>query len=170
MNSKLEGIEESRIKVSVVIPVYNTADFVSECLDSVLHQSLKEIEIIVVDDCSTDNSLDLLKMYEAQDSRVSIVQHATNKGLPETRNSGVQRARGEFVIHVDSDDFWRDQTMLEQLYELAEVRQSDVIKFTGHDYTDGQLGSSLSHVVPVQNTVLEDEKSLWNFRSTFLYL
>jgi glycosyltransferase involved in cell wall biosynthesis len=169
MNSKLEEIEESRIKVSVVIPVYNTADFVSECLDSVLHQSLKEIEIIVVDDCSTDNSLDLLKIYEAQDSRLSIVQHATNKGLPETRNSGVQRARGEFVIHVDSDDFWRDQTMLEQLYELAEVRQSDVIKFTGHNYIDGQLGSSLSHVVPVQNTVLEDEKSLWNFRSTFLY-
>ncbi len=161
--------ESNLPKVSVVIPVYNTAEFLPECLGSVLNQTLVDIEIIIVDDCSSDNSRDVMSEYRRKDRRIKTFAHETNQGLPVTRNTGMEKARGEYLVHLDSDDFWVEERMLEQLYTLARLRDSEIIKFGGRTYENGAYGEHLARIKPVYSTSFLDEPSLWHFSSTFLY-
>ena len=156
-------------KVSVVIPVYNTATFLSQCLDSVLNQTLADIEIIIVDDHSSDDSRDVIDEYRLKDRRVKAFTHEINQGLPATRNTGMEKARGEYLIHLDSDDFWAEERMLEQLYTLARLRDSDIIRFGGRTFENGCYGKHLIERKSVYSTSLLDEPSFWRFNSTFLY-
>ena len=92
-------------KVSVIIPVYNVEQYLRECLNSVIKQTLKEIEIICVDDGSTDNSLDILKEYAEKDHRITIItQKNLHAGV--ARNAGLSIAKGEYLSFLDSDDFF----------------------------------------------------------------
>lgn len=113
-------------KVSVVIPVYNVENYLRECLDSVVGQTLKEIEIICVNDCSTDGSYNILQEYHKKDSRVVLVQHPKNKGPSTTRNSGANYATGEFLYFLDSDDVL-DLTALEKLWKKATAEELDCL-------------------------------------------
>ena len=90
-------------KISVVIPVYNVADYLSRCLESLRRQTLLDIEIICVNDGSTDNSLSLLNKYASLDKRIKIIQQE-NKGLSCARNIGLDYSTGEYILFVDSDD------------------------------------------------------------------
>lgn len=90
--------------VSVIIPVYNVEDYLAECLDSVINQTYKELEILCINDCSQDNSMLILKEYEQKDSRIKIFQNEKNSGPAYTRNEGLRKAVGEYVLFVDSDD------------------------------------------------------------------
>ena len=110
-------VEEKEIKVSVIIPIYNACRYIRPALDSVISQTLQEIEIICVDDGSTDTSLDMLKIYQKQDSRIRIITK-TNGGPALARNNGLARARGEYVAFLDADDFC-EIDMLEKLYNRA---------------------------------------------------
>ena len=92
---------ENSPKVSVVIPIYNAAEFLEECLDSVLQQSLTDIEVICVDDGSPDNSLEILKKYEKQDARLRIISQP-NQGAGAARNNGMANAKGEYLCFLDS--------------------------------------------------------------------
>lgn len=114
------------IKVSVIIPVYNAEKYLRQCLDSVINQTLKEIEIICVDDGSTDNSLEILKEYEEKDERVQIIQQK-NQFAGVARNNGLKVAAGDWVTFIDSDDFC-ELTALENLYKIAEENELDFIK------------------------------------------
>ncbi|WP_428074354.1 glycosyltransferase [Candidatus Avelusimicrobium aviculae] len=105
-------------KVSVIIPVYNVAEYLRECLDSVINQTLKEIEIICVDDGSTDNSLEILKEYAAKDKRITVISRE-NKGVGFSRNEGIQNAKGEFIAFMDPDDFYPDLSVLATMYDAA---------------------------------------------------
>lgn len=111
--------------VSVLIPVYNVEEYLERCLDSVLNQSLTRIEVICVNDGSTDKSLEILKKYQENDSRVIIVSKE-NGGLPSARNAGIERARGEYIGFVDSDDYVQPD-MFEKLYNTAKREKSDVV-------------------------------------------
>lgn len=113
------------ILVSVLVPVYNTSEYLRKCLDSLVNQTLKEIEIICVNDGSTDNSLEILEEYKAKDSRVVIV-NKKNGGLPSARNAGIDNAKGEYLGFVDSDDYV-ELTMFETLYKAAKKRNSEVV-------------------------------------------
>ena len=112
------------IKVSVIMPVYNARDFLSLAIDSVLAQTLSEIELICIDDGSTDGSLDILKGYHANDERVRIVTE-TNAGPAIARNNGIRRARGQYLAFLDADDFF-EPTLLEELYNIAEADALDI--------------------------------------------
>ena len=114
----------SDIKVSVIMPVYNARDFLAPAIDSVLGQTLREIELICIDDGSTDGSLDILKEYQAADQRVRIVTE-TNAGPAIARNNGIRRARGEYLAFLDADDFF-ESTLLEELYNVAEADSLDI--------------------------------------------
>lgn len=92
--------------VSVIIPVYNAEKIISYTLDSVLNQTYKNLEVIAIDDCSTDGSYDILLQYQKKDKRVKVLKNDTNKKVAETRNVGISYASGEFVAFVDSDDIW----------------------------------------------------------------
>ena len=105
-------------KVSVIIPVYNVEEYLRECLDSVVNQTLKEIEIICVDDGSTDNSLEILKEYAKKDNRISVLTQE-NSGSGKSRNNGINNAKGEFIAFMDSDDFYPSHNTLENMYTKA---------------------------------------------------
>lgn len=112
------------IKVSVVMPVYNAEEYLRQCLDSVVDQTLKEIEIICVDDGSTDSSLDILREYQEKDSRIQVF-HQENKFAGCARNLGLSHASGKYVIFWDSDDFF-DLEALEKLYQKCEEDQAEI--------------------------------------------
>lgn len=112
------------IKVSVIVPIYNARDFLRPALDSVISQTLKEIEIICVDDGSTDSSLEILKEYQEKDDRIRIVTE-TNAGPALARNNGMRRSRGEYIAFLDADDFY-DPEFLESLYTVAKRDDLDI--------------------------------------------
>ena len=113
------------IKVSIIIPVYNVENFLRKCLDSVVNQTLKEIEIICVNDGSTDDSQKILNEYAQQDKRIKII-NKENAGLGAARNTGMKYVKGQYIGFVDSDD-WVDLTMFEKLYENGKIHNSDMV-------------------------------------------
>lgn len=135
-DTKAEIVVQNKInytpKVSVVIPVYNVEQYLRQCLDSVVNQTLREIEIICVDDGSTDSSLDILKEYAAKDKRISVLkQENLHAGV--ARNAGLAVAKGEYLSFLDSDDFF-ELTMLEESYSAAKESDADVIVFNAREY------------------------------------
>lgn len=114
----------SCMKISVIIPVYNTAKYLEKCLGSLIKQSLKDIEIICIDDGSTDNSLEILKEFAKKDARIKFLTQE-NQGQSVARNKGIKAAQGEYIGFIDSDD-WADETMFEKLYNNATTYDSDV--------------------------------------------
>ena len=106
-------------KVSVIVPVYNTEKYLGECLESIINQTLKEIEIIIINDASPDNSIGIIRKYEQQDSRIILIDKSKNEGVGKARNDGINKATGEFVCFIDSDDLYSSETVLEELYEAA---------------------------------------------------
>ena len=112
-------------KISVIIPVYNVEKYLRECLDSVVNQTMRDIEIICVNDGSTDNSLDILKEYATKDDRI-IVINQTNGFVGSARNNGLKIARGEYIQFVDSDDYL-ELNACETAYKYALLYNVDVV-------------------------------------------
>lgn len=106
------------IKVSIIIPIYNTEKYLRRCLDSAINQTLKEIEIICINDGSTDNSLSILKEYANKDNRIVVLDIA-NGGVANARNLGIKKAHGRYIGFIDSDD-WVDSGYFENLYSQSE--------------------------------------------------
>ncbi len=123
---------DNYIKVSVIIPVYNVKEYLTQCMDSVVNQTLKEIEIICVDDGSTDGSYDILLDYVKKDNRVKVIQQK-NSGAGAARNNGMQLATGEYLSILDSDDFY-EPDMLEKAYNKVKETDSDIVVFACDHY------------------------------------
>lgn len=113
--------------VSIIIPVYNVAHFISECLNNVLNQTYIYWELILVDDGSTDASLRICEKYALKDSRIRVV-HKTHSGVSDTRNKALNIATGKYVIFLDADDYWYDETFLERMIYLADKYNIDIIR------------------------------------------
>jgi glycosyltransferase involved in cell wall biosynthesis len=128
------------IKVSVIIPIYNKGQHLEECLKSVLSQTLKEKEIICINDGSTDHSLEILKKYSSTYNNIVIIDQE-NVGVSKSRNKGLQIAKGEFVAFMDADDFYPDNDILECLYRNA--KENDVLICGGSfsSYRNGAVKS-----------------------------
>ena len=120
------------IKVSVIIPVYNVQAYLRQCMDSVTGQTLRDIEIICVNDESTDDSLQILEEYVAKDKRVQIITQK-NAGAGAARNNGMRHAKGKYLSFLDADDFF-EPDMLEKAYEQAEKDQSDFVVYKSDQY------------------------------------
>lgn len=112
-------------KVSVILPVYNVAPYIEKCIESLLSQTLKDIEFIFIDDCSPDNSIEIIQKYK--DPRIKIIRHETNKYTAEARNTGINNATGEYISFVDPDDYI-DKDFLFKLYTLAKSNNADIAK------------------------------------------
>lgn len=121
-----------QIKVSVILPVYNAEKFIAQCLDSIMGQTLKEIEIICVDDGSTDNSLQIMKEYENKYSNIVVISQE-NAGAGAARNKGLKRAKGEYLSILDADDFF-EPNMLEEAYTKAKEDKADMVVFPSDQY------------------------------------
>ena len=128
--------EETRPKVSVIVPVYKVEPWIRECLDSLVNQTLKEIEIICVDDGSPDNCGTILNEYAASDPRIKIISHKYNLGIYKSRNSGLKNATGEYITFVDSDDYIEPFTY-EIAYNHAKNGNVDIVQYGHKIFTEG---------------------------------
>lgn len=115
------------VKVSVIMPVYNVENYLRECLDSITNQTLNDLEIICVNDGSTDNSPEILKEYGEKDKRITIITQS-NQGLGAARNNGLKHAAGEYIYFIDSDDYLNHDA-LQKLYDNAVLNDSDMVLF-----------------------------------------
>ena len=153
-----------KAKVSVVIPIYNVEDKVARCLESILTQSLHDLEIIVVDDGTPDNSMQVVDRYAAGDNRFRVVAHERNRGLMQARKTGYMMAEGDYVLFCDSDDYLPPRAV-ETFYNEAMRTGADVVSgdLTLVFPVDGQQevrGSVLrygSAMIPVYKSLLLDE-------------
>ena len=112
------------IKVSVIVPVFNTEKYLEKCLNSLINQTLQDIEIICINDGSTDKSADIIKKFANKDSRFKLINHEPNK-QGAARNTGMKIAKGEYIGFVDSDD-WVDLEYYEKLYNAAKRHNFDI--------------------------------------------
>ena len=120
------------VKVSVIVPVYNVENYLDQCLTSIVNQTLKEIEIICVNDSSTDGSLDILNKYAKQDARIQIVTQE-NAGAGAARNRGMTMATGKYLAFLDADDFF-EADLLEKQYQMAETDKADFVVCKSDQY------------------------------------
>ena len=120
--------------VSVVIPVYNVEKYLRQCVDSVLSQTYENIEIILVDDGSTDSSGEICDSYQRENHNVKVI-HRANSGLSVSRNRGLENSSGKYVYFLDSDDFITEYA-IKSLVDIAEREKSDIVFFDGHSFAD----------------------------------
>ena len=127
--------------VSIIVPVYNVANYIRKCAHSLFSQTYTNCEFVFVDDCGTDNSIAILKDVASQykSLNIKILKHGFNRGLAAARNTGIMNATGAYFLHVDSDD-WISHDAVEKLLKKAESTQSDVVlfdcKFVYNDRTE----------------------------------
>lgn len=119
-------------KISVIVPVYNVEKYLSQCLDSIIHQTYKNLEIILVDDGSTDSSGLICDNYSQKDKRIKII-HKCQGGLSDARNAGLKIATGEYISFIDSDDFI-DKNMYSILINNTQKYNSDIVWFNYYNY------------------------------------
>lgn len=136
------------IKISVIIPVYNVEQYLEACLESVLRQDFEEMEILCVDDCSTDGSRAILERYAAEDRRIQIISYEENGGLSYARNRAMERAQGEYLFFLDSDDMVGDGAF-QTLYETAAENHLDAVRMDMEELYDDSL---MSEKVPSSST------------------
>ena len=138
MLSRMESSFSKQPKVSVIIPVYNADKYLTECIDSVISQTLKDIEIICIDDGSSDESMKILRDYEKSDSRIRVfAQKHSNAGT--ARNKGLSYATGEYLSFLDADDFF-ESNMLQKAYEVAAKCKAEIVVF-GSDAVNNNTDS-----------------------------
>lgn len=118
--------------LSVIIPIYNTDKYLNKCIDSVINQTYNNLEIILVDDGSTDKSPEICDYYGNNDNRIKVI-HKKNGGLSDARNTGVSVSTGEYLVFLDSDDYWLDNSFIENAMPLNE---EDIV-FFGHSNSNG---------------------------------
>lgn len=124
--------------VSIIIPVYNTEEYLEECLDSLRNQTLKDIEIICIDDASNDNSSEILNYYVNMDDRIKLLKNKFNQGQSISRNRGLEIATGEYVTFLDSDDLMQ-RDAYEKLYKFAHDYNHDLVVFDAVRFNDEMI-------------------------------
>lgn len=143
------------VKVSVVLPVYNTGEYISQCLDSILQQTLKDFEIICVDDGSTDSSRETVERYASQDHRIRLYRQE-NQYAGVARNHGLRYAQGKYVVFWDSDDVFRAEA-LETLYLQSEKVQSDIC-ICGADRLDNKTQKHIATDAYLRKDLMPDRE------------
>ena len=114
------------MKISVIITAYNVDKFIERAVKSVLSQTYKNIEVVIVEDCSTDNTKDIIEQLAKEDDRIKIIYHESNKGAGWGRRDGIEASTGDYFITVDGDD-WLDEDFIESLVKKAEETGADVV-------------------------------------------
>ena len=114
-------------KISVIIPIYNVEKYLRHCVDCVLSQTFTDLQVLLVDDGSTDSSGVICDEYAERDSRI-LVFHKDNGGVSSARNIGLDNADGKYIIFLDADDFWNKDTALERLFDIAEKNDLDIVR------------------------------------------
>ncbi|MED4230137.1 glycosyltransferase family 2 protein [Priestia megaterium] len=147
------------IKVSIVIPVYNTEAYLKECLNSLVEQTYPNIEIICINDGSTDNSGEILNNYEKRYSNIKVINQE-NTGLSGARNTGIKNSQGDFLFFLDSDDFLSNKYIVEELLKHAITDQLDIVVGDYICYYDKNKNVPYKHNIEMYNMVMSGSELL----------
>lgn len=168
-------------KISVIVPVYNSSEFLRTCLDSLVSQTLKDLEIIVIDDCSTDNSLSILNEYAQKYPQIRVFHNQQNIGQGATRNRGIKLSTGEYIGFVDSDDYINPRMFEDMYHETIIHNQPDIVTtgivFVKNDcyantdlsYFEHNSGREIDFISN-QDALCDESPAVWNkiFKKSFL--
>ncbi|NLY18950.1 MAG: glycosyltransferase [Clostridiaceae bacterium] len=137
--------------VSVIIPVYNAEKYLAETLDSALGQTYKDIEIVIVDDCSTDSSTEIINRYMSNNNNIKYIRNETNQGAAVSRNTGIRYSRGQYIAFLDSDDVW-DKTKIEK--QISHLREKKAcFGFTAYDMIDA-YGQQIKDKIKIKEHIV----------------
>jgi len=134
-------------KFSVVIPLYNKSNYIKKAIESVCAQSFEDFELVIVNDCSTDNSLEIAKTYN--DPRIRFLEHSENKGLSASRNTGIKNTSAQYIAFLDADDSWKPQFLEKINFLITEYKQADL--FATNYEISLQNGKYISHSFDITN-------------------
>jgi len=151
--------------ISVVIPIYNVEKYLGECLDSIIHQSLQNIEILIINDFSPDNSESIILEYIQKDPRIKYIKHTENLGLGGARNTGIKHATGEWIAFIDSDDFLEKDCYL-NMYTLLTNSQADCGVFGVINFNDNNNKEFHDSYFDIPNTPTNDMNILFSLSKT----
>lgn len=143
-------MKENNCIISVIVPVYNAAGFIEETITTVQAQSFNEWELLLVDDCSSDNSCEIIERYMALDSRIQLIRQEKNSGAAAARNTGILKAKGRYICFLDADDLWERDKLSSEFVFMRE--QKAFFAFTGYEFADEQ-GRGLGKVVHVPEAI-----------------
>ncbi len=167
-------------KISVIVPVYNVENYLAQCIESIINQTLRDIEIICINDGSSDSSKEILEKFQNEDKRIIII-NKTNGGYGSSCNAGINLAKGEYISIVESDDFI-DKNMFEDLYNFAKENNADVVKSAYYEFKDedseiSKINWSKQYKMPEKTFQIKDctqlvyfHPSIWSciYKKTFL--
>lgn len=153
----------SNPKVSIIVPMYNVEQYLDQCIQSIIAQTLNEIEIILIDDGSPDCCGEKADQYAKKDGRIKVI-HQKNLGLGPARNTGIEAAAGEYIGFVDSDD-WVKPQMFEQLYTNAVKNNADIVSGGNQEYKYGKVTKTIEH--PLAGEVFTNLQKIEKIRKNF---
>lgn len=158
---------ESSLKVSILVPIYNVKNYIGKCLDSVFTQSYTNVEYVFVDDCSTDNSLQVLKSklaeYSISSDKYTVLCHSENQGIAQTRIDLLSEAKGDYIQFIDSDD-WIEKDMIAQMVEATDNGKIDIV---GCDFMwEYEDGKSIANYDHFSDTCYDNMIKTINFQIT----
>lgn len=164
-------------KVSIIIPVYNVEEYLGKCLDSAVNQTYKNLEIICINDCSSDNSRKILQEYKNNDDRIVIIDLEKNRGISAARNAGLDVASGEYIYFLDSDD-WIDPDYIEKMVEAIHSANVDVVynntieigKYSSNYFNREDLNKFSNTFIDAKKAILTIPWNVWAYlwKKTFL--
>lgn len=154
--------------VSVIVPVYNVEQYLDECLSSIRQQTYENLEIIVVEDCSTDRSLEVLSKH-LKDPRIKLIRHGNNSGLSAARNTGIDVAKGEFIMFVDSDDLVH-LSLIELCVKYTIVNDADLITYGFKPFEDGMHVSPKLDLPRIENLKILEQDDEYFDQQHFAWL
>lgn len=138
--------------ISVVMPSYNTENYISKAIQSVLNQSYKNLELIIIDDCSIDKTRQIVEEYCKKDKRVKAYFNQKNSGVSYSRNFGIEKAKGSWIAFLDSDDMWEEEKLKKQINLLVQKQMKPILIYTGSAFID-ENGIPYKYVMEVPETV-----------------
>ncbi|EAK0829800.1 glycosyltransferase family 2 protein [Campylobacter fetus] len=147
-------------KISVIIPCFNAEGFLKECLESLLNQSFKDIEVIAINDGSSDDTLDILNKFASIDSRITIIDQQ-NSGASAARNAGIKASNGGFIMFLDSDDFLSSNEILHKLYNIALNLDADLVFGDFNYYKNGEIRYQKNYIC--DEGIVDKEQFLFDY-------
>lgn len=136
--------------VSIITPAYNSENYLVDCIKSVLNQTYVNWEMIIVDDCSKDNTYNLGIKYAEKDSRIKVIKNATNQGVANSRNTAIENSKGKYIAFLDSDDMWKPEKLATQIKFMKQ--ENIAFSFTSYEIINEE-GSSLEKVFKVPKLI-----------------
>lgn len=154
--------------VSIVVPVYNAEKFIRDTIETVKQQTYANWELLLVNDCSSDKSIEIIREYEKEDSRINLINLDKNSGAAIARNAGIENAKGKFIAFLDSDDLWEENKLKKQI-DFMKKNKYD-FTFTAYDFTDEEGNKINKKVnVPEELTYKQALKNTTIFTSTVIF-